>query len=159
MDQGQGQGQGQGRGQGQGAASVASLPTTLVAVDHSASSSSIRTLTRQPSNLSAKSRGGAKAPPPSLSFHVLIVDDSKMTRKMLRSTLKNVGCTVEDAEDGRQAVEKVQQTLDQRSKDAHGSHSHHGAVSDNGLSLAGSDLQIQDREFDVILMDFVMVSV
>jgi CheY-like chemotaxis protein len=43
---------------------------------------------------------------------VLVVDDSAMSRKMLLKTLKANGHTCEEAEDGKQAVEKVKADLD-----------------------------------------------
>jgi CheY-like chemotaxis protein len=63
-------------------------------------------------------------------YHVLVVDDSPMARKMLLKTLKANGHTCEEAEDGAVAVERVRETL-----------------VDPGLP-----------QFQVILMDFVMVS-
>ena len=69
-----------------------------------------------------------------LPYHVLVVDDSVMTRRMLRKTLQAAGCSCEEAEDGLQALQRVQQALATA-----------GAGTGAGLG------------FDAILMDFVMV--
>ena len=50
-------------------------------------------------------------PPPDPVYHVLVVDDSAMTRKMLLKTLRAKGHTCEEAEDGQIAVEKVKKKL------------------------------------------------
>ena len=59
-------------------------------------------------------------------YHVLVVDDSPLNRKMLSKLLKSKGYHIEEAADGQIAVDKVKQEAD-----------------------AG-------RHYDVILMDFVM---
>ena len=70
---------------------------------------------------------------PPLAYHVLIVDDSAMTRRMLRKTLQVAGCTCDEAEDGAQAVDRVRSRLEAM-----------------GLSS-------EERQYDAILMDFIMV--
>ena len=59
-------------------------------------------------------------------YHILVVDDSPLNRKMLCKLLKSRGHVIEEAADGQQCVDKVKQEAD-----------------------AG-------RNYDVILMDFVM---
>ena len=59
-------------------------------------------------------------------YHILVVDDSPLNRKMLSKLLKSKGHVIEEAADGQQGVDKVKQEAD-----------------------AG-------RNYDVILMDFVM---
>ena len=59
-------------------------------------------------------------------YHILIVDDSQLNRKMLSKLLKSKGHAIEEAADGQKCIDKVKQEAD-----------------------AG-------RSFDVILMDFVM---
>jgi CheY-like chemotaxis protein len=66
-------------------------------------------------------------------YNVLIVDDSDLTRKMLRKTLQAVGHTCDEAEDGLVAVEKIK-----------------NMISSSVASDAGNAL------YDCILMDFVM---
>ena len=65
-------------------------------------------------------------PSSTLLYHVLVVDDSLMNRKMLASLLKSVGHTCDQAVDGLKAIEAV------RAKQAAG------------------------LKYDAILMDFVM---
>ena len=65
-------------------------------------------------------------PSSTLLYHVLVVDDSLMNRKMLASLLKSVGHTCDQAVDGLKAVEAVRTKRDSGSK------------------------------YDAILMDFVM---
>ena len=42
-------------------------------------------------------------------YHILVVDDSALSRKMLMNTLKAIGHTCEEAEDGQIAVDKVKE--------------------------------------------------
>ena len=63
-------------------------------------------------------------------YDVLVVDDSSLNRKMLCKLLLTVKCTMEEADDGLKAVEKVRARMAQSP----------------GLN----------RMYDVILMDFVM---
>jgi CheY-like chemotaxis protein len=44
-------------------------------------------------------------------YHVLVVDDSSLSRRMLCKALAAINCTSEEAEDGLEAVEKVSRTL------------------------------------------------
>ena len=66
-----------------------------------------------------------------LSFELLVVDDSRLNRKMLLKCLQKGGHKCSEAEDGLEAIEKVKQRM----------------VFLNGMS--GSP-------YDVILMDFIM---
>jgi CheY-like chemotaxis protein len=70
--------------------------------------------------------GGAK-------YHILVVDDSTMNRKMLCKILKAAGHVCEEAEDGLIALEKVEQKM-----------------ADTGGGR---------QEYDAILMDFIMPNV
>ena len=63
-------------------------------------------------------------------YDVLVVDDSSLNRKMLCKLLLTVKCSMEEADDGLKAVEKVQARM----------------AENTGLN----------RMYDVILMDFVM---
>ena len=58
-----------------------------------------------------------------------------MTRRMLRRTLQAAGCTCDEAEDGAQAVQRVQMKKDE------------------------AFCAATEKQYDVILMDFVMVRV
>ena len=51
-------------------------------------------------------------PSATLLYHVLVVDDSLMNRKMLASLLKSVGHTCDQAVDGLKAIEAVRAKLD-----------------------------------------------
>ena len=62
-----------------------------------------------------------------VKWDILVVDDSPLNRKMLLRTLRASGHAVEEAGDGREGIEMVQQRKDNRVK-----------------------------PYDVILMDFVM---
>ena len=42
-------------------------------------------------------------------YHVLVVDDSALSRKMLIKTLTAIGHTCDEAEDGQMAVNKVKE--------------------------------------------------
>jgi CheY-like chemotaxis protein len=66
-----------------------------------------------------------------VSYHVLVVDDSAMSRKMLCKILKAAGHVCEEAEDGLIALEKVKKKM--------------------------SNTAIRcDNEYNTILMDFIM---
>lgn len=51
----------------------------------------------------AREQAGVKVP---LGLRVLVVEDQPVNRLLLRKVLSRVGCVLEEAEDGRQAVEK-----------------------------------------------------
>ena len=64
-----------------------------------------------------------------VSWNILVVDDSALNRKMLMKLFRSVGQTVEEAVDGKDAVDKVT-----------------------------GRMAMQLPPYDAILMDFVMVS-
>ena len=45
------------------------------------------------------------------SYNLLIVDDSKLNRKMLCKVLRNAGHTCDEAEDGLEAIEKIKERM------------------------------------------------
>ena len=49
--------------------------------------------------------------PPKGTYHLLVVDDSQMNRKMLLRVMKGQGYTCEEAEDGQQAVDVIKNIL------------------------------------------------
>jgi len=49
-----------------------------------------------------------------LQMRVLVMDDQQAIRKITRSILERLGCTIIEARDGRQAVEEYQKALDNR---------------------------------------------
>jgi signal transduction histidine kinase/ActR/RegA family two-component response regulator len=65
-----------------------------------------------------------------LNFVLLVVDDSRLNRKMLCKILRGAGCLCDEAEDGLQAIEIVKQKMS------------HPIVS--------------KRHYDAILMDYIM---
>jgi CheY-like chemotaxis protein len=55
-----------------------------------------------------KSRWGAPEPP-KLNLHVLLVDDDPMLRRSAKRVLELLGCSSDEAETGRVAVERVRE--------------------------------------------------
>ena len=74
-------------------------------------------------------------------LHVLVVEDSPVARTMLVRLLKAMGCTADEAEDGQQAVDKVQGSLGVREGEERPS---------GGGEVGGC------RGYDLILCDSVM---
>src|SRR5206468_10361284 len=60
--------------------------------------------------LSVGRRGEAPEPtglPPRTECHVLVAEDNEVNARIARRMLERLGCTVEVAKDGREAVEKT----------------------------------------------------
>ena len=88
------------------------ISNASVAAGHPASPVAITTAgaggARRMSRATAGSRRGAQLSGRSgEAYHILVVDDSAMSRKMLMKCLKGEGHTCEEAEDGAQAVAMV----------------------------------------------------
>ena len=85
-------------------------------------------------NMAAAAAGGGREPDATeaatVTYDVLIVDDSGTNRKMLRRMMTSAGHECDEAEDGLQAIMKAKQKIEQ-----------------SGLSK---------RSYDVVLMDYVM---
>ena len=90
-----------------------------------------------------------------IPFDILVVDDSKLNRKMLCKVLRSEGHSCDEAEDGIHAVQKVRikmNTLISKSK----------LLSIDGISMDSDNAKNDDDHvvekpyFDAILMDFVM---
>ena len=94
--------------------------------------------------------------------HVLVVEDSPTARSMLVRLLKALGCTSDEAEDGRVAVEKVNATLlaEALSGKASGARKEgSGLATSGGVDGGAVDATTQSpvhRMYDLILMDSVM---
>ena len=69
-----------------------------------------------------------------VSYNLLVVDDSRLNRKMLCKILKNEGHTTEEAEDGVIAIQKVKERMANRE----------------------ANCTIKGTTYDAILMDFIM---
>ena len=72
-----------------------------------------------------------------ISYNLLVVDDSRLNRKMLCKILKNEGHTTEEAEDGLIAIQKVKERMANRE----------------------ANCTIKGTTYDAILMDFVMPNI
>ena len=68
-------------------------------------------VTAPPASGSLSARGSTRDPYLGPKYHVLIVDDSALTRKMLAKTLKAAGHGVVEAEDGLQGVVRLETAL------------------------------------------------
>ena len=90
-----------------------------------------------------------------ISFDILVVDDSKLNRKMLCKVLRSEGHICDEAEDGIHAVQKVRTKMNNIiSKST--------LMSVDNLSTDNNTVKCDDGDgvgkpyFDAILMDFVM---
>ena len=90
-----------------------------------------------------------------ISFDILVVDDSKLNRKMLCKVLRSEGHSCDEAEDGINAVQKVRTKMNNIiSKST--------LLSVDNLSTDNNTVKCDDGDgvgkpyFDAILMDFVM---
>ena len=106
--------------------------------------SPVKDATFHPTHWSPRSSIIAPAPVlgPGTKFEILVVDDSRLNRKMLCKMLTSAGYCCDEAEDGLMAISKVRDRLDIAGC---------GNGSGGGI-LTGTDL----RSYDAILMDFVM---
>ena len=90
-----------------------------------------------------------------IPFDILVVDDSKLNRKMLCKVLRSEGHSCDEAEDGIHAVQKVRMkmnTLISKSKLM----SIDDISMDSDNTKNDDDRVVEKPYFDAILMDFVM---
>ena len=126
--------------------------------------STTTTTTTTTTTAGTSSRRGDRSVVPTLpvgnngvKYHLLVVDDSAMSRKMMMKTLKGAGHTCEEAEDGAQAVQKVKErfsALDVSSSSGRISGSTTTTTSNS--SSSSSSPSPSPNPFQGILMDFVM---
>ena len=90
-----------------------------------------------------------------IPFDILVVDDSKLNRKMLCKVLRSEGHSCDEAEDGIHAVQKVRMKMNTSiSKSKLMSIDDISMDSDNTKN--DDDRVVEKPYFDAILMDFVM---
>ena len=102
---------------------------------------------------------------PAKLYDILVVDDSKLNRKMLCKVLRSEGHMCDEAEDGIHAIEKVRMRMNNWKLNSNANVTSNGNGNGNINDDITNDVNVKSDDnseghrklhFDAILMDFVM---